>query len=79
MEEILRRSIFVQAAHQIGNGAVEIFGLYHRCIEQQTSGCVLDGTPPRVTGRDALAAFDLSVAATESWRTGTTVTVKEQA
>jgi len=41
--------------------------------------CVLDGTPPRVTGRDALAAFDLSVAATESWRTGTTVTVKEQA
>ena len=41
--------------------------------------CVLDGTPPRVTGRDALAAFDLAVAATESWRTGTTVTVKEQA
>ena len=41
--------------------------------------CVLDGTPPRVTGRDALAAFDLSVAASESWRTGTTVTVKEQA
>jgi predicted dehydrogenase len=40
---------------------------------------VLDGTPPRVTGRDALAAFDLAVAATESWRTGTTVTVKEQA
>jgi predicted dehydrogenase len=41
--------------------------------------CVLDGTPPRVTGRDALAAFDLAVAATESWRTGTTVIVKEQA
>jgi predicted dehydrogenase len=41
--------------------------------------CVLDGTPPRVTGRDALAAFDLAVAATESWRTGTTVTVKENA
>ena len=34
--------------------------------------CVLDGTPPRVTGRDALAAFDLAIAATESWRTGTT-------
>ena len=40
---------------------------------------VLDGTPPRVTGRDALAAFDLAVAATESWRTGTTVSVKEHA
>jgi predicted dehydrogenase len=39
--------------------------------------CVRDGTPPRVTGRDALAAFDLASAATESWRTGTTVTVKE--
>ena len=41
--------------------------------------CVRDGTPPRVTGRDALAAFDLAVAATESWRSGTTVTVKENA
>lgn len=41
--------------------------------------CVLDGTPPRVTGRDALAAFDLAVAATASWRSGTTVVVKENA
>jgi predicted dehydrogenase len=39
--------------------------------------CVRDGTPPRCTGRDALAAFDLAVAATESWRSGTTVTLKE--
>jgi myo-inositol 2-dehydrogenase/D-chiro-inositol 1-dehydrogenase len=30
---------------------------------------VLDGTPPRVTGVDALAAFDLAVAADRSWRT----------
>ena len=41
--------------------------------------CVRDGTPPRCTGRDALAAFDLAIAATESWRTGTTVTLKENA
>ena len=27
-------------------------------------------TPPPVTGRDALAAFDLALAADESWRTG---------
>jgi predicted dehydrogenase len=25
--------------------------------------CIRDGTPPRCTGRDALAAFDLAVAA----------------
>jgi len=35
--------------------------------------CVLDGTEPRCTGRDALAAFDLATAADESWRTGRTV------
>ena len=34
--------------------------------------CVRDATPPRCTGRDALAAFDLALAATESWRTATT-------
>src|SRR5215471_15452342 len=33
MEEVLRRGIFVQAAHQIGNGAVEILGLDHWRIE----------------------------------------------
>ena len=38
--------------------------------------CVRDGTPPRCTGRDALAAFDLAVAADRSWRTGRPVGVK---
>lgn len=36
---------------------------------------VHDGTPPPVTGRDALAAFDLALAADESWRTGRPVAV----
>jgi predicted dehydrogenase len=36
---------------------------------------VLDGTPPLVTGWDALAAFDLARAAGLSWRTGRTVPV----
>ena len=40
--------------------------------------CVLDGTEPRCTGRDALAAFDLAVAADESWRTGQTVRTGEE-
>ncbi len=35
--------------------------------------------PPRVTGRDALAASDLAAACEESWRTGRTVTIEEQA
>jgi predicted dehydrogenase len=37
---------------------------------------VRDGTPPPVTGRDALAAFDLALAADESWRTGKPVSLE---
>jgi predicted dehydrogenase len=40
------------------------------------AGCVRDGTPPRCTGLDALAAFDLAVAADRSWRSGRPVAVK---
>ena len=39
--------------------------------------CVRTGTTPRVTGRDALAAFDLAVAADESWRSGRPVAVNQ--
>lgn len=38
--------------------------------------CVRDGTPPRCTGLDALAAFDLALAADRSWRSGRPVAVK---
>jgi predicted dehydrogenase len=38
--------------------------------------CVRDGTPPRVTGRDGIAASDLATAATESWRSGRTVSLE---
>lgn len=38
--------------------------------------CVRDGTAPRCTGQDALAAFDLAVAADRSWRSGRPVRVK---
>ncbi|GAA4687352.1 inositol 2-dehydrogenase [Pseudonocardia yuanmonensis] len=37
---------------------------------------VLDRSPVRVSGEDALAAFDLAEAADESWRTGRTVAVR---
>jgi inositol 2-dehydrogenase len=40
------------------------------------AGCVAEGRPPRVTGWDALAAFDLARAAEESWRHGRAVTVE---
>ena len=33
VEEVLRRGILVQAAHQVGDGTVEILGLHHRGIE----------------------------------------------
>jgi predicted dehydrogenase len=39
---------------------------------------VRDGTPPLVSGWDALAAFDLAQAASRSWRTGRTVAVEPQ-
>jgi len=38
--------------------------------------CVRDGTEPLVTGRDAVAAFDLAAAAAESQRTGRPVAVE---
>ncbi|WP_219417564.1 Gfo/Idh/MocA family protein [Pseudonocardia nigra] len=40
--------------------------------------CVRDGAPPRVSGVDALAAFDLAQAADRSWRTGRPVALTPQ-
>ena len=37
------------------------------------AACVRDGQPPRVTGLDALAAFDLARAAQQAWRAGRAV------
>jgi myo-inositol 2-dehydrogenase / D-chiro-inositol 1-dehydrogenase len=36
---------------------------------------VRDGAATRCTGRDGLAAFDLALAATESWRSGTSIAI----
>lgn len=40
--------------------------------------CVRDGLPSRVTGYDALAAFDLARAADLAWRSGRTIRVEPQ-
>jgi myo-inositol 2-dehydrogenase / D-chiro-inositol 1-dehydrogenase len=66
-----------QAAYPLARDFEERYPAAYAAELDAFARCVLDGTPPRVTGRDALAAFDLAVAATESWRTGTTVTLKE--
>jgi predicted dehydrogenase len=66
-----------QAAYPLARDFEERYPAAYAAELDAFARCVLDGTPPRVTGRDALAAFDLAVAATESWRTGTTVTLKD--
>jgi predicted dehydrogenase len=66
-----------QAAYPLARDFEERYPAAYAAELDAFARCVLDGTPPRVTGRDALAAFDLAVAATESWRTGTTVVLKD--
>ena len=66
-----------QAAYGLARDFEERYPVAYAAEFDAFARCLLDGTPPRVTGRDALAAFDLALAATESWRTGTTVTLKE--
>jgi predicted dehydrogenase len=67
-----------QAAYPLARDFEERYPAAYAAEFDAFARCVRDGIPPRVTGRDALAAFDLAVAATESWRTGTTVTLKEK-
>jgi len=66
-----------QAAYPLAPDFEERYPTVYTAELDAFARCVRDGTPPLITGRDALAAFDLASAATESWRTGTTVTVKE--
>jgi inositol 2-dehydrogenase len=68
-----------QATYPLARDFEERYPVAYAAEFDAFARCVLDGTAPRVTGRDALAAFDLALAATESWRTGTTVTLKENA
>jgi predicted dehydrogenase len=68
-----------QAAYPLARDFEERYPAAYAAEFDAFARCVLDGTPPRVTGRDALAAFDLAAAATESWRSGTTIALEEQA
>lgn len=66
-----------RAAHALPGDFEERYPQAYAAELDAFARCVRDGTTPRVTGRDALAAFDLVTACDESWRTGRTITVEE--
>lgn len=68
-----------RAAHALPRDFAERYPEAYAAEFDAFARAVRGGTPPRVTGRDALAASDLAAACDESWRTGRTVTVKEDA
>lgn len=66
-----------QAAHALPRDFEERYPVAYAAELDAFARCVRSGEPPAVTGRDALAASDLAAACDESWRTGTTVDIKE--
>jgi predicted dehydrogenase len=64
-----------QAAHALPRDFGERFPSAYAEELDAFARCVRDGTPPLVTGQDAVAAFDLAAAAAESHRTGRPVAV----
>ena len=59
-----------QAAHDLVRDFEQRYPLAYIEELECFARSVADGTPPRVTAHDALAAFDLAQAATASWRLG---------
>lgn len=68
-----------RAAHPLPRDFAERYPEAYAAEFDAFARAVRGGTAPRVTGRDALAASDLAAACDESWRSGRTVTVKEDA
>ena len=58
---------------------VRRFGTAYRAEIEHFVECVQHQRPPSVGGADALAAFEIALAATRSWQTGQPVTVSEPA
>jgi predicted dehydrogenase len=61
------------ASHDLPRDFAERYPHAYTVELEAFARCVLDGGTPRVTGLDALAAFDLARAAEESWRTGRSI------
>jgi myo-inositol 2-dehydrogenase/D-chiro-inositol 1-dehydrogenase len=66
------------ASHGLARDFEQRYPLAYAGELESFARCVRDGQPPAVTGYDALAAFDLAQAASQSWRSGRTVTVEPQ-
>src|SRR5437016_2261108 len=61
------------AQHDITPYLMERFGDAYRVQLQHFVDCLRSGRPPLVSGADALAAFEIAVAATQSYQTERTV------
>jgi myo-inositol 2-dehydrogenase/D-chiro-inositol 1-dehydrogenase len=64
------------AAHGLVRDFEQRYPLAYAEELESFARCARDGRPPAVTGSDALAAFDLAQAASQSWRSGRTVRVE---
>src|SRR5207237_9413988 len=58
------------AQHDITPYLMERFGDAYRTQLQHFTNCLTNGQSPRVSGADALAAYEIGVAATRSYQTG---------
>jgi inositol 2-dehydrogenase len=63
------------AQHDITPYLMERFGDAYRAQLQHFVDCLSSGQPPLVSGADALAAFEIGIAATQSYQTERTVTL----
>ncbi len=66
------------ASHGLARDFEQRYPLAYAGELESFARCARDGQPPAVTGYDALAAFDLAQAASQSWRSGRTVRVEPQ-
>jgi inositol 2-dehydrogenase len=65
------------AQHDVMPYLMERFGDAYRAQMQHFVGCLREGTPPAVGGADALAAFEIGLAATRSAQAGRPVPLAE--
>ncbi|MEQ7007087.1 Gfo/Idh/MocA family oxidoreductase [Actinopolymorpha sp. B17G11] len=64
-----------QAAHSVNADFEQRYPVAYAEELTAFAQCIRNGTTPKVTGLDALAAFDLATAADASWRTGQTISL----
>jgi scyllo-inositol 2-dehydrogenase (NAD+) len=67
------------AQYDITPYLMERFGDAYRTQAQYFIDCLINGQPPLVSGADALAAYEIGVAATRSYQTGKPVALSEVA